>query len=340
MNSKNSFHTKFQSWKYDHPVLMGFLEHGGLFLICTASALLFSFGFKTFMAPQFDYKGEAISNVVTGGASGVAQDIVLFFDDIRVALPGGDGLWHTLLYFIINIPLMVLCFLGIGKRFAIYTVLNIVEFTLFGIMFDSPAFQPVLQQIYSITPENGGLIARCMLGGVCTGFSSGVAFKFGFSTGGIDIISYFISAKKRTSVGKYSVVINVVIVSVFFILSLFKDGSDLTTACKTLFAVLYMIVSSLVIDMIHIRNKKCEIKIITKLPALSDVLLANVPHGATITKGVGAFSGEEKIIITTIVSSYEADAIVKIMQENDPHCFISVTALHQVYGRFFTPAVK
>jgi uncharacterized membrane-anchored protein YitT (DUF2179 family) len=93
-------------------------------------------------------------------------------------------------------------------------------------------------------------------------------------------------------------------------------------------------------DIINVRNKKVEIKIVTNLPEMSKILLLNVPHGATVSKGVGAFSGQEKSIITMVISSHEVARVVKLVMYEDPHAFVQVTALQQVYGRFFIRPVK
>ena len=103
---------------------------------------------------------------------------------------------------------------------------------------------------------------------------------------------------------------------------------------------MYMIVSSFVVDMINLRNKKVEIKIVTNMPELSKVLLLQIPHGQTLSKGIGAYSGKERTIITLVVSAYEVNSVVRIVRKEDPAAFIQATALQQVYGRFYIPPVK
>jgi uncharacterized membrane-anchored protein YitT (DUF2179 family) len=104
-----------------------------------------------------------------------------------------------------------------------------------------------------------------------------------------------------------------------------------------------MLVVMLVIDLIHVRNKKCEVKVVTKLDAnLSDVLAWPIFRTAPpiLQKGKGAFSGEDKDIIWMVISSYEVESLVKLVQKEDPRAFIQVTTLNQVYGRFFQRPIK
>ena len=73
---------------------------------------------------------------------------------------------------------------------------------------------------------------------------------------------------------------------------------------------------------------------------LHKYLLANVPHGATITPAKGAFTGEEKYIINTVISSFEEKRVVSLVKEFDPKSFINVVNLRQVYGRFYIKPIK
>ena len=78
-------------------------------------------------------------------------------------------------------------FFGIGKRFAIFTLVNVIETSLF-MRFISPNYIPLLEDIAQIISKEGGLLSRALFGGVCTGLSSALCFKVEISTGGIDII--------------------------------------------------------------------------------------------------------------------------------------------------------
>jgi uncharacterized membrane-anchored protein YitT (DUF2179 family) len=201
-----------------------------------------------------------------------------------------------------------------------------------------------LNEVFNFVQDNGKMLSRALFAGVCTGLSSALAFKVDISAGGIDVISYYIALKKSTSVGKYTILLNSFTVILFAILTATKAHWDSTISADAfatvLYSFLYMLVVMLVIDLIHVRNKKCEVKVVTKLDNLSDVLLANIPHGATILKGKGAFSGEDKDIIWMVISSYEVESLVKLVQKEDPHAFIQVTTLNQVYGRFFQRPIK
>ena len=103
------------------------------------------------------------------------------------------------------------------------------------------------------------------------------------SCGGIDIFTYYFALRKSTSVGKYAVVLNGVIILSYTILSVVKHPDNWGLGLlQALFAISYVFLVSLIIDMINVRNKKVQVQIITSKLHMSEVLLANFPHSATI----------------------------------------------------------
>ena len=107
-----------------------------------------------------------------------------------------------------------------------------------------------------------------------------------------------------------------------------------------LFVTLYSFMNALVMDIISRHNKKEQIQIITKVENLSKLLLANIPHGATIVRSKGAFTGEDRIIIYVIVSTFETKAVIDLVRKADPNSFINVTSVKQVFGSFRKPKIK
>ena len=61
-------------------------------------------------------------------------------------------------------------------------------------------------------------------------------------------------------------------------------------------------------------------------------LLEQLGIGVTYLKGVGAYSGAEKVIIYCVVSRLEMARLKEIMNEVDPTAFMSVVDVHEAYG--------
>ena len=106
------------------------------------------------------------------------------------------------------------------------------------------------------------------------------------------------------------------------------------------FSIVYLLTVMIVIDMINIRNKKVQLQIISSNKELPRLLLASIPHGATIVKATGAFSGEDRLMIYMVVSSLEMKSTVKTIRDIDPKSFVNVTPLNQVYGHFYSRPIR
>jgi uncharacterized membrane-anchored protein YitT (DUF2179 family) len=208
----------------------------------------------------------------------------------------------------------------------------------------------IADYVSNIANDTGGLLARALFAGICTGLSSALAFKVDISAGGVDIIAYYIALRKNTLTGKYSMVLNTITVTLFAILTsvnayLLHDPAtalnESANACaKIFYSILYVFVCMAIIDAINVRNKKLKIEVVTSRKDLADVLISTVPHGATILQGTGVYTGEPRYVIEMVVSSYEVNEVVKIVKKEDPSAFVEVTPLSMVVGRFHMPPVK
>lgn len=346
MTKRKSLSTKIENLLYDHPLLKGTVHHGIGAIVVIFSAFLFAFGFKAFIAPGNLEQMADGHRLISGGVSGIAQTIILLIDLVGNKAVSGNHLYdltYSILYFGLNIPIFILAWKGIGKRFAILTAINVGMASVFNYILGY-ADEAFLFKIAEFCNQNGGLITRALFAGVCTGVSSAIAYKANASAGGIDVIAYYISLKKSTLVGRYSVYINIITVTTYTLLAITEagwgtvEGAHAFTA--SLFSVVYMIMTMLVIDVINLRNKKMKLEVVSSNPDLGKIIMANLPHGATLIKGEGAFTGAEKFIFNVIVSRYEVKHAVKVVQNADPKAFVIVTELHQVYGNFFLPPIK
>ena len=348
MAKKKKLSRRIDDHFYDHPIQKAALENGSTFLIIALSAFIFAFGFRTFIAPS---NAASLSSsqglrLVTGGVSGLGQTFIAIADLLSghaVTSGGYYDIIYSLLYFGINIPVFILAWKGIGKRFAIYTLINVGLASLFSSLLRY-ADEPVIHSVAAFVDSNGGLATRALLGGICTGISSAIAFRANASAGGIDVIAYYIALKKNRMVGKYSVYLNFVTVIVYTLVSITDAGWGTEQAAHvfvaTLMSVLYLFVTMFVIDSINLRNKKYKVEVVTEMKDLGKILMGNLPHGATMMLGKGAYSERDKYIFEMVVSSYEVKHTIEVIKEADASAFIQVTELKHVYGRFFLPPLK
>ncbi|MCQ2794249.1 MAG: YitT family protein [Bacilli bacterium] len=336
-----------------HPKTKIFYEYFYSILITLFAALLFALTFKIFQSPTMTEGTPQALPLISGGSSGLARIIALIFN-MSTGTNENMTLIYSVSYAIINVPIIILAFRKISFRFALFTTINVVATSLLTNFVNFKFIDTLATQIACVIElDNGsiiqaGLLTRAMLAGIFSGVASSFSFACGGSSGGVDTIGYYYSMRKSSNIGRYNILINSVIFALFAILSGFSEvqsgtpGPDAVANAIVilLFVTIFSFVSATVIDLITRTNKKEQIQIITKVENLPKLLLANIPHGATIVRSKGAFTGEERIIIYAIVSTYETPQVIKLVRDADPKSFISVTSIKQVYGNFRLRKIK
>lgn len=332
-----SIKKKVNSFAYQHIWLRYVLDY--LFpIIATAfSSLIFVFGMVVFLEPALLGAETAdIPAMVSGGSSGAAQVIKLIIFSFAKINPKHERIILSSLYFAINIPLLVLAFKGVGKRFALFTLLNVgLVFLLTNVI-----KAKFLLDLALFVNEHGNMLTRALFAGLCTGLSSAIAYKIDSSAGGFDIISFYISAKKSTLAGKYGMIINGIVVISFGVVSGIANHNFAIAMGGIMFSFVYLLTVMMVIDVINIRNKKAQIQITTSNKDLQKLLISNIPHGATVVDAKGAFTESERYIIYMVVSTTEIKHAVDVIRALDPHSFVVVNSLQGVYGNFHMKPIK
>lgn len=328
---------KLNSIPYDHIWIKYILDYGFSLLATVVSAAIFVFGMVVFLEPALlSAKTNGIPAMVSGGSSGAAQVFKLLIASFVKLDTKAERLILSGLYFAINIPLLILAFKGVGKRFAIFTLINVGCVTLFTNLFKGDFFT----NIALFVNQNGGMLTRALFAGMTTGLSSAIAYKIDTSAGGFDIVSFYISAKKGTTTGKYGMIINGGVVTSFALVSSLTKHNYDSALAGMFFSFVYLLTVMLVIDAINVRNKKAQIQITTSNKDLYKLLIANIPHGSTVVTAKGGFTENERIMIYMVVSTSEIKRSVKIIRELDPQSFVIVQSLHGVYGRFHMRPIK
>lgn len=313
------------------------------------SAFLTAFAFRAFLSPS----NPNILNIVSGGCSGIARTIGLIAQMINPKIDMYSV--YSISYFIINIPLLYVAFRFLGLRFGIFSALNVILVSIITTYLPSNFSSTIADYVACVIPGSdgvlyqAGILARVIIAAMLNGVGSSIAFAANVSAGGADIMSYYFSSRKSTNIGRYTLAINLSVMLLFSIL-FFTNGVVTNGGFKAeyladafiifIFAIIYSIVLVLVIDFINRRNKKEQIQIITKDEKLAKLILTKIPHGATIVRAKGAFTGEDRIIIYIVVSIYETKNVVTLVKNADPKSWVNVTSVKQVYGRFFIRPIK
>ena len=323
---------QIENFLFDHYIIKTVLHYIGGFVVAAIAAAVFAFGFSCFTTPA-NSDGFILA---TGGVSGISQILALAIE-LVIGHQVENNLVQSISYTVLNIPLLVFSYFKIGKRFTVFTLVNVILSSVFISVFSRTGVAEHVANFAfadNVKPLDP-VIVRVLFAGICTGLSSAFAFTAGISCGGIDIVAYYFGARKSTQVGRYGIIINGFIVLTYAIVKAISAQSFAYGIYSVFFSIIYLMEVGLIIDTINLRNKKIEMQIITSKEHMPEIIIANFPHSATIVKGTGAYSGTEKTMFFMVVSSSEVKKVVDIAKKIDEHAFITATPLKQVYGNFF-----
>lgn len=249
------------------------------------------------------------ANVFSAGVNGLAQlfsGILLNSFDIKLDT--------GILIFLMNIPIAILGWIKLGKSATIFSLLTVLSVTIMTLII------PVVE----ITDNQ---LMNGIVGGVLSGVAVGLTMKFGFSTGGMDIVSLVLSKTTGRSVGSLMMIINA------FIIATAGFVFDWESA---LYTVISIYVTTQVVDRIHTRHQKVTAFVITSKPEEVIHSIQNeIIRGMTLLPGTGVYSRKETSVIMTVVTKYELYALEQAVYLADQNSFINILPTQTIVGNFW-----
>lgn len=222
---------------------------------------------------------------------------------------------------VLNIPLFAAGWKLLGRVSFIYTVIGTVSLSLFLWIFQKYQFPLHLEN---------DLLLVSLFAGVFIGVGLGIIFKYGGTTGGVDIIARLVQKYKGVSMGKTMFLFDVCVIGLSLLTYL-----DLKRAMYTLVAVF---VGARVIDFLQdgAYGAKGATIISRDNLLISKKILEEMDRGVTILKGQGSYSGNEMDVLYCVVDKREIVMLKQVITSVDPHAFVAVTDVHDVLGEGFT----
>ncbi len=281
---------------------------------------------------KIKFSKEAVNVLITVIASALsAFGLHIFVYPASFAPAGVDGIATMLQkathfnagYFslMINIPLLIVAWFLLKKKYVVYTVLFTVISSLMLVFLERIGF-------YQYTEENSGLIAA-VFSGVMLGIRTGAMLKIGASTGGVDIVAGIVQTKR--AYGNIERVIAVICYAVIGV-SFFVYDNNLNSV---LLAIIQMFVfeKASAVLMKDTRNA-VEFKIVTKHPEqLKNDIIYGLKHGATLVNATGMFSEDDKSIIISVVNIRQVPEFLRLIKKY-PDTFVYYSDVTGVKGNF------
>lgn len=225
------------------------------------------------------------------------------------------GVDTGLAYAVLNVPIFILGFLVLPRRFMAYTIVGLVTF--------SSALS--LTAGFHLTAQN--ILTPILLGGALYGAGNGMIYSAGASTGGTDIIAKIVNRKFSLNISTVGFLLNLLVISV----SMYFFGVDISV--MTLAAMFVSTqVSNYVVDGL---NHKRMVFIVSdqRNEELATAILDELGRGVTVLKGEGAYTGQEKTMIYTVVGITQVAKLKALVKKIDAKAFVTVTETSQVIGR-------
>lgn len=228
----------------------------------------------------------------------------------------------------INIPLMILAWLFLKKRYVFYVIVFIL-IDSFGVIFlENIDFYTFIPIGLTAGEEIGYRLIASIFSGVALGICTGLMLKIGCSTGGIDIIACLVNLKKPN----FNIERIISIICYTVILCSYFVYWDLTSILLSIIQI--FVFEWTTASILRKERYAIEVKIITKTPELiRDEILEKYQHSATILRAKGMYSGEEYSMVITVLNSKNMNEFMNTMKAH-PDTFIYFSDGVKVQGDF------
>lgn len=252
----------------------------------------------------------------SGGLMGLCQLIrTLLQDNLGLRFGGADI--AGILYFISNVPILLIGYKTLGKLMTFKTIVCTVSFSFFYSIIPTPSV-PIVEDY----------LTSCLLGGIIVGVASGIVLTCGGSGGGLDIVGLCLSKRgSRFTVGKFSLSFNAVLYAVCLIL--FSPE-------VAIYSVIYTFFNAMVLDRMHQQNVNVQAMIFTKEDEkeLGRFIIEKLGRSVTYWEGTGAYSGKGLHVLVVCLSKFEIEELLHAVHERDDHAFVTVQERVRVFGNF------
>ena len=220
--------------------------------------------------------------------------------------------------FALNIPLFILGYIRIGKKFLIKTLLGT---TILAIFID------ILDKLPPLTQDR---FLGCIYGGIAMGIGTAIVLKSNSSTGGTDLLSYIIrSYKKNYRTSSLIVGVDTLIIALNVIF--FKNIEI------GLYSAIAIYLMGKMIDIIFegVNFTKMMFIISDKYEKIANEIGNKVDRGSTGLYAKGMYTNEEKMMLLCVGSRNEIARIKQIAVSIDKKAFIIISNARETWGKGF-----
>lgn len=215
--------------------------------------------------------------------------------------------------FVLNLPFIYLGYLQIGKSFAISTLFSLASLSVWvSILLPIPGF-------------TNDVFLASIFGGIVLGIGVGIIIRYGGSLDGTEIIAIILDKRTGFSVGE---------IIMFFNIFIIGSAGLVFSWDKAMYSLIAYFVAFKLIDItIEGLDESKGVMIVSDHPhEIAEVLMARLGRGVTILHGQGAYSGESKQVLYSVITRLEIAKLKTIIKEIDDNAFVTINEVHDVMG--------
>ena len=271
------------------------------YFLMTVGSVIFCMAWTSFVIPN---------GLASGGLTGLCTIIQY-----------GTGIPVGLTYPILNVGLLILGFLSLGKGFGIKTIYVIA---LTSLLFE---VLPMFPQLHVMMEEK---LLVALVGAAMESVGLGLVLLRGGSSGGTDILAMMINKYWPVSPGRVYLISDLVIISSL----LFVPGKGLV---DMIYAYVMMLGFSFGVDYVLLGNKS-SVQILvfsSKYEEIANHMINEMNRGVTALHSVGWYSQKESKVLLIVSRKQQMNEVVNDIKSIDKKAFISISTAMSVFGEGF-----
>ncbi|MBU4526134.1 MAG: YitT family protein [Desulfomicrobium sp.] len=244
--------------------------------------------------------------LVSGGVSGIALLIYYFTSALT------PGLW----LFLLNIPIAVLGWVMVSRRFVLYTAYGMASITLW-------------MELIAFTLPIDDILLASIFGGALLGAGAGISMRSLGSSGGLDIIGIILHQRFGFRIGQISFLFNAALFAVSFALL----ETDLV-----LYSLIMVFVTAQIMDYVlsMFNQRKLVFVISDHAQTIADAIMKEANRGVTLLEGRGGYTGQPKQVVMTVVNNVQQKKLEEMIFTLDPEAFVIFENTFNVIGKGFS----
>ena len=270
------------------------------FFLLTISTLIMAVGIYFF---------KFANNFTFGGITGIAVLVAKF-----LPISASD------FSFVVNILLLIIGWIVLGKSFAEKTAYSTILLSI---------SLSLLERIYPMShPLTNEPLLELIFAILLPALGSAILFNIGASSGGTDVIAMILKKYTSVDIGKGLMISDLIFTLAGFLVFNVKTG---------LYSLFGLIMRSALIDNFieSFNRSKYFHDVTSNATCICDFIQNDLQRGATIVNATGAFTGDDKYIILTVLSPSQAVKLRNFIKEHDPKAFLLVSNTSEIIGKGF-----